>query len=140
CFSWEGRQRIHARRNLDGLRRTVNAFLFGGAERQEVLGSLDRILEPPEKLLQVVAALDEIDLRGVDYQEVRGGIAEEEMLVGARDLLDVFEGDLRLLARRLFRDAGAQAFGGDAGEGGLADAQRTFDRDEARRLRAALRN
>src|SRR5213080_1888109 len=91
CFSWEGRQRIHARRNLDGLRRTVNAFLFGGAERQEVLRTFDRILEPPEKLLQVVAALDEIDLRGVDYQEVRGGVAEKEMLVGARDLLDVFE-------------------------------------------------
>src|SRR5215472_618264 len=219
-------------------------FLFGGAERQEVLSTLDRILEPPEKLLQVVAALDEIDLRGVDYQKVRGGIAEKEMLVGARDLLDVFERDLRLLARSPFCDAGEQdfrlglqvnnqvgsgeiggkelvvalveleflvveieigenavffeekvgedearrfggqafakmllpldqkihlgaecgswlgfveigkkrivfaivhaarveAFGKDACEGGLADAQWTFDGDEARRLRAALRN
>src|SRR2546429_500990 len=36
--------------------------------------------------------------------------------------------------------ARVQPFGEDAGEGGLADTQGTFDSDEARRLRTALRN
>jgi hypothetical protein len=35
---------------------------------------------------------------------------------------------------------GVQAFGKDFGEGGFANAQRPFDDDESRRLRAPLRD
>jgi hypothetical protein len=43
-----------------------NWRLLGGAEGQEVLGAFDGILEAAEELLKVGAALDEVDLRGVD--------------------------------------------------------------------------
>jgi hypothetical protein len=41
-------------------------LLFGGAEGQEVLRAFDGILKAAEELLEVGAALDEIDVRGVD--------------------------------------------------------------------------
>jgi len=40
-----------------------------------------------EQELEVVAALDEVDVGGVDDQEVGSGVAEEEMFVGAGDFL-----------------------------------------------------
>src|SRR5215472_5221225 len=85
--------------------------LLRGAEGEEILGAFDGVLEAAEELLQVVAALDKINFGGVDDQEVGGGVAEEEMFVGAGDFLDVFERDLRLLAGGFLGDAGAQDFG-----------------------------
>src|SRR6266567_7448369 len=86
-------------------------FLLRGAEGEEVLGSLDGFLKAAQKELEVVAALDEINVRRVDHQEVRGRVAEEEVFVGARDFLDVFEGDATFVARSLLGDAGAEDFG-----------------------------
>ena len=62
-------------------------------------------------MLEIVATLDEIDLRSVDDEEIGGGVAEEEMFVGAGDFLDVFGGDLRFVAGSFFGDAGAKDFG-----------------------------
>src|SRR6266852_2428996 len=82
-----------------------------GAEREEVLGAFDGILEAAEELLEVFAAFDEIDVGGVDDQEVGGGVAEEEMFVGAGDFLDVFGGDVGFVAGGFLGDAGAEDFG-----------------------------
>src|SRR5712692_6354793 len=82
-----------------------------GAEGEEVLGAFDGILEAAEELLEVFAALDEVDVGGVDDQEVGGGVAEEEMFVSAGDFLDVFGGDVGFVAGGFFGDAGAEDFG-----------------------------
>jgi hypothetical protein len=68
-------------------------------------------LEAAEELLEVGAAFYEVDFGGVDYEEVGGGVAEEEMFVGAGDFLDVFGGDVGFAARGFFGDAGAEDFG-----------------------------
>ncbi len=86
-------------------------FLFRGAEGKEVLGALDGFLEATKQKLEVFAALDEINVRGVDDQEIGSSVAEEEVFVGARDFLDVFEGDATFVARSLLGDAGAEDFG-----------------------------
>src|SRR6266849_3400996 len=140
-----------------------------GAEGEEVVGAFDGILEAAEELLEVFAALDEIDVGGVDDQEVGGGVAEEELFVSAGDFLDVFGGEgfaEALLALQeevhlgaeggaglgvveigeerivlaIVDAAGVEAFGEDLGEGGFADAQRAFDDDEVGRLRTSLRS
>ena len=73
--------------------------------------AFDGILEAAEELLEVGAALDEIDVGGVDDEQVGGGVVKEEVFVGAGDFFDVFERDLRFVARGFFGDAGAQDFG-----------------------------
>src|SRR5713101_7152262 len=86
-------------------------FLLRGAEGEEVLGSLDGFLKAAQKELEVVAALDEVNVRGVDDQEIGSSVAKEEMFVGARDFLDVFEGDASFVAGSLLDDARAEDFG-----------------------------
>ena len=61
--------------------------------------------------MQIFAALDEVDVGGVDDQEVGGGVTEEEMFVGASDFLDVLEGDLGFFPGGFFGDAGAENLG-----------------------------
>jgi len=85
--------------------------LFGGAEGEKVLGAFDGVLEAAEELLEVFATLDEIDVGGVDDQEVGGGVAEEEMFVGGGDFFDVFGRNLGFVAGGFFGDAGAEDFG-----------------------------
>src|ERR1700716_3824221 len=85
-------------------------FLFRGSQRQEILRALYGILQAPQELLQIVAAFYEVDVRGVDDQQIGCGVAEEEMFVGARDFLDVLEGNLCFLARGFFGDACAPHF------------------------------
>src|SRR5215471_2956858 len=81
-----------------------------GAEGEEILGAFDGVLQAAEELLQVVAALDEIDLRSIDHEKVGSGVAEKEVFVGAGDLFDVFERDVRLFARGFLGDARAEDF------------------------------
>ncbi len=90
---------------------TGSGKLLGRAEGEEVLGAFDGLLEAAEKLLEVVAALDEIDVRGIDDQEVGGGVAEEEVFVGAGDFLDVHRRDQGFVAGSFFGDARAEDFG-----------------------------
>jgi hypothetical protein len=75
------------------------------------LGAFYGFLEALEEELEVLAALDEVDVGGVDDEEVGGGIAKKEMFVGAGDFLDVFGGDVGLVAGGFFGDAGAEDFG-----------------------------
>jgi len=75
------------------------------------LRAFDGVLEAAEEELEVFAALDEIDIGGVDDQEVGGGVAEEEVFVGGGDFFDVFGRNLGFVARGFFGDAGAENFG-----------------------------
>ena len=75
------------------------------------MGALDGLLKALEEELEVVTALDEIDVGSVDDEKIGGSIAEEEMFVGAGDFLDVFGGDVGLVARSFLCDAGAEDFG-----------------------------
>jgi hypothetical protein len=75
------------------------------------LGAFDGFLEALEEELEVFTALDEVDVGGVDDEEVRGGVAEEEMFVGAGDFLDVFGGDVGFVPGGFLGDAGAEDFG-----------------------------
>src|SRR5260370_161447 len=86
-------------------------LLLGSAEGEEVLRAFDGFLEAAEEELEVFAALDEVDVRGVDDEEVGGGVAEEEMFIGAGDFLDVFGGDVGFVAGGFLGDAGAEDFG-----------------------------
>jgi len=81
-----------------------------GAEGKEVLCAFDGLLEALEEELEVFAALDEIDVGGVDDQEVGGSVAEEKMFVGAGDFLDVLGGDVGFVAGGFLGDAGAEDF------------------------------
>jgi len=84
--------------------------LFGGGKGKEVLGAFYWFLEAAEELLKVLAALDEIDVGGVDDEEVGRGVAEEEVFVSRSDFFDVFGGDLGFVAGGFFGDAGAEDF------------------------------
>src|SRR6266702_2306706 len=86
-------------------------FLFGCAEGEEVLGAFDGFLKAAQEKLEVFAALDEVNVRRVDHEEVRGRVTEEEVFVGARDFLDVFERDASFFARSLLDDASTEDFG-----------------------------
>src|SRR5580692_3215693 len=99
----QGRRKCHQTRE--------GCCLLGGAQREEVLRALDRLLQAAQKLLKVGVALDEIDFRGIDYEQVRRGVAEEEMVVGADDFVKVSARDLPFGGRFFLRDAIAQDFG-----------------------------
>src|SRR5260370_40207609 len=81
------------------------------AEGEEILGAFDGLLEPLEEELEVVIALDEVDVGGVDDEKIGSGVAEEEMFVGAGELLNVFGGDVGFVAGGFFGEAGAEGFG-----------------------------
>lgn len=85
--------------------------LLGRSEWKKVLRAFDRFLQTSQQVLEVFAALDEIDVRGVDNEEVGGGVAEEEVFIGGGDLPDVGGRDLRFVAGGLFGDAGPEHFG-----------------------------
>src|SRR5271166_3013903 len=70
------------------------------AQRQEVLGTADGFAHAPQQCLQVFAALHEVDIRGVDDQQVRRGVVEEKVLIGLYDFFDVIVMD-GLLARSI---------------------------------------
>jgi len=74
------------------------------------LGAFNGILEAAEKLLEVVAALDEVDVGGVDDEKVGSSVAEEEVFVGAGDFLDVLGGDVGFVTGGFFGNAGAEDF------------------------------
>src|SRR6266705_824302 len=86
-------------------------FLFGCAEGEEVLGAFDGFLKAAQEKLEVFAALDEVNVRRVDHEEVRGRVTEEEVFVGARDFLDVFERAASFFARSRLDDATTEDFG-----------------------------
>ena len=74
------------------------------------MGAFDGVLEAAEELLEVFATLDEIDVGGVDDQEIGGSVTEKEVFVGTSDFFDVFGSDVGLFARGFLGDAGAKDF------------------------------
>jgi len=75
------------------------------------LRAFDGLLEAAKQELEVCAALDEINVGGVDDQEVGGSVAEEEVFIGAGNFLDVFGGDMGFVAGGFFGDTRAEDFG-----------------------------
>src|ERR1700691_3648049 len=56
---------------------------------KEVLLALDGLGEALEQQLQIPTAIHEVDLRGVNHQQVTGGVVEEKVFVGLRYLFEV---------------------------------------------------
>jgi len=84
------RARKNAGRSKDRpLHEGENNRLVRATEGKEILRAFDRFLEAAEKLLEVLAAFDEIDFRGVYDKKIGAFIVEKEMLVGTGDFLDV---------------------------------------------------
>src|SRR5579863_1440064 len=67
--------------------------------------------EAAQQLLQILIALDEIDLRSVYDQKVRAFIAKEKMLVSAGDSLEIFGGNPLFRRVAFLGDALAQDLG-----------------------------
>ena len=59
----------------------------------------------------IMVALDEVDFRSVDHQEIRGGIAKEEVFVGIRNGFEVIGRNFSFRRIALFRDALLQHVG-----------------------------
>ena len=84
--------------------------LIRAAQGQEVLCAFDRFLKATKELLQIFAALDEIDFGSIDDQQVGSGITKEKVFVGASDFFDVFGGNLFFFLGFFLGDSGAQDF------------------------------
>jgi len=76
-----------------------------------VLSAFDGLLKAAAELLEVGVAVHEIDLGGVDDEEVGGGVAEEKVFVGADNFFEVVERDVRFGGIGLFGDAAAEDVG-----------------------------
>lgn len=74
------------------------------------MSAFDGLLKALEQKLEVLAALDEVDVGSVDDEKVGGGVTEKEVFVGVSDLLDVLGRDLGFVARGFLGDAGAEDF------------------------------
>src|SRR6516162_5512503 len=81
------------------------------SERQEILRTLYRFLQPSQQLLQVFVPRHEVYLRSIDYQQIGRFIVEKEMLVSPGNLLDIFRRNLVLVLYRFFGDSRAQHLG-----------------------------
>jgi hypothetical protein len=71
------------------------------AQGEEVLGAFDGLADAAEEELEILAVLDEIDLGGVDDEQVAGGVVKEKMFVGFDDLFHVLVADGTLVGNIL---------------------------------------
>src|SRR5580704_6149688 len=60
-----------------------------GGGRQKILLALDGFGEPLEQQRQILLTVYKIDFRGVDHQQVTGGVVEEKVFIDLRHLFDV---------------------------------------------------
>src|SRR5450631_2150586 len=81
------------------------------AQWQEILGPADRLADPSQQRLQILTVFDEVDLRGVDDQQVRRSVVKKEMLVRLDDFFEVVIVDCILAWRVLFLETLLQHFG-----------------------------
>ena len=52
-----------------------------GSKRQKILRALDRLAQPLQEFLQMLAPVDKVDLGGINHQQVTGLATKEEVLV-----------------------------------------------------------
>ena len=81
------------------------------AEGQEVLRSVDRFSEAFEEELEIAVVVNEVDIAGVDDEQIAGGVVEEEVFVGGGHLLDVFLADGALAGDAFAADTLLEGFG-----------------------------
>jgi hypothetical protein len=72
---------------------------------------VDRLGKALEQELEVVVVVHEVDVAGIDDEEIARGVMEEEVLVGGGDLLDVFVADGALAGEAFAADALLEGFG-----------------------------
>jgi len=75
------------------------------AQRKEVLRAFHGLAKPAQKLLHVLVAFHEINLRSVYHEQIRCRITEEEMFVGIRHRFQIFGRDLRFCGIALLRNS-----------------------------------
>lgn len=56
---------------------------------QEILGTPDRLAYAAEKLLQIGVALNEVNVIGIDHQQVGRGVMKKEVLIGLDHFFNV---------------------------------------------------
>src|SRR5690348_13813710 len=71
------------------------------SQGQEVLRAVDGFAEALEEGLEIAVVVDEVDVAGVDDEQIAGAVVEEVVLVRGDDLFDVFVAD-GALARDAF--------------------------------------
>src|SRR5450755_4692915 len=81
------------------------------AQGQEVLGAANGLTHPSQQRLQILTVFDEVDLRGVDDQQIRRSVVKKEMLVRLEDFFEVVIVDCILAWRVLFLETLLQHFG-----------------------------
>src|SRR2546427_9689316 len=60
------------------------------SEGKKILCPFDGVLEAAKELLQIGVAIDEINVRSIDDQQIGSRVAEEKVFVGAHDRFKVF--------------------------------------------------
>jgi hypothetical protein len=63
--------------------------LLRRAQRQEILRTFYRLLEPLQQNLEVFTPLHKINVRRIDHQQIRRRIPKEEMFIRPRHFLNV---------------------------------------------------
>src|SRR5450755_3405633 len=94
---YDGRLRVSSER--------LRLHTIVAAQRQEILGAANRLADPSQQRLQVLTVFHEVDLRGVDDQQVRRSVVKKEMLVGLDDFFEVVIIDRILAWRVLFLES-----------------------------------
>ena len=89
-----------------GFKKNETTSSFGRGKK--ILRSLHRLAQAAQELLQILVALDEIDLRGVHDEQIRSRVAEKEMLVRVGDRFEIFRRYLLLRGIAFFRYALSQ--------------------------------
>src|SRR2546422_7808132 len=69
---------------------TVSRGRSALSEGKKILCPFDGVLEAAKELLEIGVAIDEINVRSVDDQQIGSGVAEEEVFVGADHRFKVF--------------------------------------------------
>src|SRR6266849_703068 len=69
---------------------TVSRGMSALSEGKKILRPFDGVLEAAKQLLEIGVAIDEINVRSIDDQQIGSGVAEEEVFVGAHDRFKVF--------------------------------------------------
>src|SRR5260370_27139046 len=80
------------------------------SEGKEILCPFDGVLEAAEELLEIGVAIDEVNVRSIDDQQIGSRVAEEKVFVGAHDRFEIFGGNLGFFASALLGDAFPQNF------------------------------
>src|ERR1700678_813872 len=102
CSGEEGNNLLTPDRKVPGTRLS-SASRFLAAQRQKILHALDRSGDFFQQLLQVLIAIDEINLRRIHNQQIGLRVVKEKMFIGLHHFHQVILADCLFADRRLIR-------------------------------------